>query len=429
VVVGNESTTFQQFTLAPGLDLYVAPTQKFKRTRVSLFVHDRLDPDRVALGALLPYVQKRGTRSHPTGQALERAAGALYDAQLSGGVFKFGDRQTLAYSLDLVSDRYVDEPVFQRGIQLLREMVLEPARENGGFVAAYVDQEKRFQIGRVKALVNDKIRYANFRCIEEMFKGQPFAQYELGTEEAIQQATPSKLWEHHQELLATRPIDIYVVGDVDPHKVRDEIAEAFVTSRGDVLALEPTEVSLGEGPERTVIQEEPMNQGWLVLGLRTDIRRSDPLRYGLQFFNGILGGFVHSKLFINVREKASLAYSAFSSYNANKGVILAYAGIDVNKYEQALEIIKKQIDDTRAGRFSEEEFEATLKGFETQYRMRLDTPDGRIYHHLGGRLEGCPESIDESLAKVAQVTRDDVIEAAQRVRLDMVYFLKGVSDR
>ncbi len=106
-----------------------------------------------------------------------------------------------------------------------------------------------------------------------------------------------------------------------------------------------------------------------------------------------------------MREKASLAYSAFSSYNANKGVILAYAGIDVNKYDQALEIIKKQIDDTGPGALRDEEFEATLKGFETQYRMRLDTPDGRIYHHLGGQLEGCPESIDESMAKVVASDR------------------------
>jgi len=170
-----------------------------------------------------------------------------------------------------------------------------------------------------------------------------------------------------------------------------------------------------------------MKQGWLVLGLRTDITRADPLRYGLQVFNGILGGFVHSKLFVNVREKASLAYTAFSSYNANKGLILAYAGIDVNKYQEALDIILRQIEDTARGRFSDEELDATRKGFQTQYRMRLDTVDGRILHHLGGELEGCPETIEESLVKVARVTREAVVEAAARTRLDTIYFLKGVS--
>ena len=420
-------TAFVHRSLAPGTDLYVLATRKFKRARVSVFVHDVLDPDRVALGALLPFVQKRGTKSHPTGMDLERAAGRLYDATISGGVHKFGDRQTISYSLEVASDRYVGEPVLNAGLALLREVIYEPVEVDGGFSPEYVEQEKRFQVGRVRALVNDKIRYANFRCVEEMFKGQPYAQYELGTEEAIERASAKALREHHRELLKTRPIDIYVVGDVDPERVYDQIAGAFAAGRGEVLELRPSEVGLGEGPERVVTQEEPMKQGWLVLGMRTDIRRSDPLRYGLQFFNGILGGFVHSKLFINVREKASLAYSAFSSYDANKGLILAYAGIDVNKYDQALEIIKRQIRDTAEGRFSDEEFDATLKGFETQYRMRLDSINGMILHHLGGKLEGCPESIDESLEKVAKVTKEDVIEAARRTRLDTVYFLKGVN--
>src|SRR5690554_3912475 len=97
----RESGTFTQFDLAQGMRLFVAPTAKFKRTKVNVFVHDQLDVDRVSLGGLLPYIQKRGTQNHPSGLALERAAGELYDASLSGAVHKIGDRQVLAYELDL----------------------------------------------------------------------------------------------------------------------------------------------------------------------------------------------------------------------------------------------------------------------------------------------------------------------------------------
>lgn len=423
----RDETAFVHERLAPGVDLYVLETSKFKRARVSLFVHDVLDPERVAAGALLPFVQKRGTRSHPTGQALERAAGKLYDATLAGGVHKFGDRQSLSYSLEVASDRYVNEPVLAQGLELLREMICEPATVDGGLSPEYVDQEKRFQIGRVRALVNDKIRYAIFRCVEEMFKGRPYALHELGTEEAIARLDAKTLAAHHRELLGTRPIDIYVVGDVEAARVREQVAAWFTGGRDQTLELQLSEVGLGEGDVSVVTQEEPMKQGWLVLGLRTDVRRSDPLRFGLQVFNGILGGFAHSKLFVNVREKASLAYSAYSYYDANKGLILAYAGIDVNKYDQALDIIRQQIQDTSEGRFSHEELDATIRGFVSQYRMRLDSMNGLILHHLGGKLEGCPESIEESLARVSKVTREDVIEAAKRIRLDTIYFLKGVS--
>lgn len=424
----QETSTFQEFTLAKGLRLLVAATPKFKRTRVSLVVHDRLDPDRASLGALLPFVQKRGTKSHPSGMALERAAGALYDADLSGSVYKVGDTQLLVYSLDIVSDRYVDRPIFRDGLDLLREMTLEPVQADGGLDPDYVQQEKRFQIGRLRALVNNKIAYARHRCVEEMFKGLPFAQHELGSEEGISQASPQSLYRHHQSLFSGRPVDVYVVGDVDPEEVRSAVAKSFTSIQGAESTVPKTQVSLGEGELRTVIEEENMNQGWLVLGLRTDVARCDPARYGMLFFNGILGGFVHSKLFVNVREKASLAYSASSSYNANKGLVLAGAGIDVKKYEQALEITRKQFEDTVAGKYTDEELEATRRALLSQYRLRLDSQDGRILYHAGGTVEGCPSTIEEALADIENTTRRDIAQAAERIRLDMIYFLKGVME-
>lgn len=421
-----ETSAFQEYEVAKGVRLLVAPTTKFKRTRVTVVVHDRLDPQKTSLGALLPFVQKRGTKSHPTGLALERAAGALYDAELSGAVHKVGDRQLLSYSLDVLTDRLAGEPVFEKGLQLLQEVVYHPAEGEGGLVSDYVEQEKRFQVGRLRSLVNNKPSYARHRCIEEMFRGEPFAEHELGTEDGIAAADPALLKSRHRELLSAHPIDVYVVGDVEVDRVRDLVQQAFGAERGEVVQLGPSKVDRGEGAERSVTDEEQMNQGWLVLGLKSDIDRCHPNRYGLLFFNGILGGFVHSKLFVNVREKASLAYAAASSLNANKGILLALAGIDVKKYDQALEIMKRQIEDTVKGAYTDEELEATRRALLTQYRMRLDSADARILFHAGGTVEGCPETIEESLAAIERVGRADIAAAGERLRLDTVYFLKGV---
>lgn len=421
------TSAFQEYELAKGVRLLVAPTTKFKRTRVTVVVHDRLDPKTTSLGALLPFVQKRGTKHHPTGLALERASGSLYDAELSGAVHKVGDRQLLAYSLDVLTDRLAGEPVLEKGLQLLKEVVYEPAVEGDGFVSEYVEQEKRFQVGRLRSLVNNKPAFARHRCIEEMFRGEPFAEHELGTEEGIAAADPVSLKNRHRELLATRPVDVYVVGDVDAGRVRDLVGGVFGADRRELVELGASKVERGEGPERPVVDEERMNQGWLVLGLKSDIGRCHPLRYGLLFLNGILGGFAHSKLFINVREKASLAYAAGSTLTANKGIVLAYAGIDVKKYDQALDITKRQIEDTVKGAYTDEELEATRRALITQYRLRLDSPDALILFHAGGTVEGCPEAIEESLAAIERVGREEIAAAGERLRLDTVYFLKGVA--
>ncbi len=420
-----ETSVFQEFPLATGMRLMVAPTQKFKRTRVMVILHDQLDAERASKGALLPFIQKRGTERYPSGMDLERAAGALYDADLSGGVYKVGDRQLITYSLDMVNDQYVDGELFGSGLDLLAEMLYRPVTEGDGLKEEYVEQEKRFQIGRLRALVNNKIALARHRCLEEMYQGQPFAQHELGSEEGIMAADARSLLDHHRLILNTRPMDVYIVGDVDPERAYEEVRKRFVGDRGALSTVETTRVNKGVGEPREVVQEERMNQGWLVLGLKTDIPRKDPDRYGMMFLNGVLGGFVHSKLFANVREKASLAYTASSSYDANKGLLMAIAGIDVNKYDQALEIMRKQIDDTVAGDFSDEVLEATRRGLRSQYRMRLDTADGRILFHAGGTAEGAPESIEEATAAIERIGREDIVRVGERLRLDMVFFLKG----
>ena len=58
-------------------------------------------------------------------------------------------------------------------------------------------------------------------------------------------------------------------------------------------------------------ERQNLNQGKLSMGFRTKTRYGDDDYYALMVYNGILGGGAHSKLFSNVREKASLAYYAF----------------------------------------------------------------------------------------------------------------------
>lgn len=57
---------------------------------------------------------------------------------------------------------------------------------------------------------------------------------------------------------------------------------------------------------KEVIDEEDVKQGKLNIGYRTSITYTDQDYPALQVFNGLFGGFSHSKLFINVREKPVL---------------------------------------------------------------------------------------------------------------------------
>ena len=89
-----------------------------------------------------------------------------------------------------------------------------------------------------------------------------------------------------------------------------------------------------------------VTQGKLIIGMDLDVDNED-LRYDIMIYNSIFGGSANSKLFQNVREKASLAYTASSSYYRFKNNIFINCGIEIQNYDKALEIIRKQIEDMK----------------------------------------------------------------------------------
>ena len=71
------------------------------------------------------------------------------------------------------------------------------------------------------------------------------------------------------------------------------------------------------------------------MGLRAYVQIRDDAYPAALLYNGILGGYPHSKLFINVREKESLAYYASSRFDGIKGSLMIQTGIEISNKEKA----------------------------------------------------------------------------------------------
>lgn len=418
--------SFHRTGLGPGMNFYVEPTRKFKRTTVSLFFHLPLEADRVSGNALLPAVLRRGTRSHPTTRDIEAALAGLYGATLFTDVVKVGDRHTLGFTLELPADRFTGEAgLLERGFEFLGELVARPLARNGGFDPEYVSQEQALQEKRIARLADNKPAYAAQRCVEEMFRGEPFGLYELGTVEGVRALGPRSLWRLHQEVLARSPVDIFVVGDVDADAVAELARRTFRWERGEAWQLPATAVYHQPDRARRVVEEQEMGQGWLFLGFRTNVAHADPDYHALMLYHRIVGGTTNSKLFLNVRERASLAYAANARLNPSKGLLLAFAGIDPARFEQALEIMEAQFEAMRRGDFTPEEVLAARESAATALRTVVDQPRRYVERTMRGIVDGRPDTPDEAIAGLERVDAGQITAVARKVRLDTVYFLKG----
>src|SRR6185437_1573167 len=122
------------------------------------------------------------------------------------------------------------------------------------------------------------------------------------------------------------------------------------------------------------------------MGCRTGVTYADDNYAALMMYNGVLGGFPHSKLFINVREKASLAYYAASRVESHKGILTVQSGIEIANYQKAVDIIRDQFDQMRQGKFTDLEISQTRAMLTNQLKERQDRALDLVDAHYHGMV-------------------------------------------
>jgi predicted Zn-dependent peptidase len=301
---------------------------------------------------------------------------------------------------------------------------MEPALEHNHFMEKYVEAEKLTVKHKIEAVINDKIRYAEERCMQEMCKNEPYRLFQLGSIEALQSLDAKSLYEKYMAWLQEAPIDIYVVGNTTLEEVSEYVTSAIQLKRDSntTYHLKTTQHEVKQ--VQTIIEKLDIKQGKLNMGLRTNVTYADELYSAILMYNGILGGYPHSKLFINVREKASLAYYASSRLDGHKGILAIRSGIEMENYEKASAIIQKQLEAMRQGDITELELSQTQAMIANQLREIHDSAFEMISYDYNGVLTGVERSVSELIEAIAKVNRQKITEVAQKVQLDTLYFLR-----
>ncbi|NIK75559.1 putative Zn-dependent peptidase [Paenibacillus castaneae] len=406
--------------------LHVLPTKRFKTFAISLFAGLTLEEATVTPVALIPFVLRRGTANTPETIAFREKLDDLYGAGFGFDVYKRGDSQIVQFRMDVINDKFVssNSSLLSESLQFLGDVLTNPLLENGGFNKKYVEAEKITLKKRLDAIVNDKIRYAAERCLEVMCADEPYRLHPLGRKEDIDAITPAALFEHYEQWLDNAALDLYVVGDTTLEEVTGLVTEAFRLKTGSPSPYSKPNIEHKVQEVKKVTERMEVSQGKLNLGLRIGVGYEDEEYPAALMYNGILGGYPHSKLFLNVREKESLAYYAASRLDGHKGLCTIQSGIEFANYERALAIIEEQLESMRQGKLSELELNQTKAMISNHLRELQDSAYEMIAYDFNSVLTGKQRSAQQLLEQVQAVTAEDIVKVADRVQLDTIYFLR-----
>lgn len=410
-----------------GYKLHLVKTEKYKTNTIVWKMKAPLTKDDVTLRALLPHVLQSSSNKYPTTTQLRSYLDELYGTTLYVDLAKKGEYQIMSFSIEVANEKFLSDPtpLLQKAMEFLAEILLKPNIQDNAFQSDTVEKEKKTLKQRIQSVFDDKMRYSNLRLVEEMFKGEPYSLHVNGQMEDVDSITAESLYQFYQRALMEDELDLYVIGDVDENEVEQISSSLFQFEQRT-----PKQIANYERKNiqsvNVVKEEQDIKQGKLNIGYRTNVVYGDSDYFALQVFNGIFGGFSHSKLFINVREKASLAYYAASRMESHKGIMMVMSGIDFNHYDQAVGIIKEQMEAMQKGDFTDQELAQTKAVIDNQLLETIDTSRGIVevlYHNVVSHVN---ISLDQWLEDMKTVTKEDIVAVANKIEMDTIYFLTGM---
>lgn len=412
-----------------GIKLHTIKTDKFKTNLIAVFITIPLERKNVTIDSMIPAVLRRGSVEFQTQEKIEKELEELYGASFDLGIEKIGDNHVLKFYLESISDEFLPqkENVTKRSIETLLNIIFNPVTENGRFSQEYVDSEKKNIKQIIESRIDNKSAYSLERTIEAMYKDNVYGLYKYGYTEDLNDMENQDIYNRYQEIISQGKIDIYVSGTFDTYQVEEQIIKKLqnINERKPKYIIN-NETTENKQKQKVQELEEKLDvsQGKLVLGL--DILKNEfDSRFAISMYNVILGESANSKLFQNVREKASLAYTAGSNYIRQKGNIIIRAGIEIENKEKALEIIKQQLEEMKQGKFSQDDIDNAKKYMINGIKTVEEGQDTEITYYIGQELSGLHTSLKEYQKKIETVTKEDIIEVANKVEINTIYFLRN----
>ena len=390
-------------------------TKKFKTNVYALYLTIPLTKENVTYNALIPTVLKRGCEKYNNQLEISKKLEEMYDATFGIGIAKVGNNEVLKFYIESLNNNYLpnNEDLSKTSIEMLINIVMKPYLINGKFDEDYVSQEKENLKKVIESRKDNKDTYATNRLLEEMFKEEPYGLYKFGNIEEIDNITSEKLYEKYKELIKNAEKHLYIVGDVENLNIQEyHIDEEEIKITKEFPIKEKLE-------EKIVKEQMDITQGKLVIGLNTPNEN----REIIALYNTILGKGANSKLFLNVREKEGLAYSAGSTYLKRNNAIIISTGIEVSKYNKAVEVIKKQLKDMQDGNITEKEIKDAKQFINAGLNLINESSENMIEYTFDKELYNEEMDIEKYRKSIEKITKEDIVEIAKQINIDTIYFL------
>lgn len=411
--------------------VYKINNDKFKSIYISYnFTMEVKENSVFSNNAVLGALMAKSSRKYQTQKEIEKYLNSLYGANYDVNVEKYGDLYNLEFRIEYINKKFLpgNEDLLENILNFLKEMIYNPA----DWTDENIKREKEFILERINERKDEKLKYGVQRAEELLCKDEPFGVFLYGDQDNVQNVDKDVLKKAYGELLKSC-VTVIISGNLEGY---DNIEETFneVFKNIEFSSKEVTDLIYNtkresDNKNEEVKEYQDTTQSVLSLGLRIKDCTIDDF-YALNLYNAILGTTPSSKLFQNVREKESLAYTVRSRYYRFKDIIVIFAGINKENYQKAVDVIKEQIEAIKKGEISKEEFESAKDSLMADLLEWKDSKIAMAKMKFANIIafKDADITVEEMRERMSKVTLEDVIRVANLVSVEKIFVLGGVEN-
>ncbi len=281
---------------------------------------------------------------------------------LAGNISGFAGKNTFGASLTIPSAN------FDPGLELFSDLV-----QNPGFPDSDVNRIRSLILASLKREQDQPRIMVTNMFLKTLFHNYPYRFDPLGTEAAVKKINRLRLLETYQRFAGPNNLVIAVSGDVNAEQVKARMAQLFGNWQTAPAAITapPPEPALLE-PRISETEREGMQAQIMMGWLGTTVSASD--QPGMDVFSEVLGG-MSGRLFLELREKKSLAYevSSFHMEGPELGYVGGYIGCAPEKKQEAIDGMKSEFEKMKSAQLSDEELSRARNGLIGGYEIDLQS--------------------------------------------------------
>jgi len=411
-----------------GYNLHIINTNKFKTITIKINLKRQIKKEEITIRRILTEILIQSSKKYPTRRLLEEKCEDLYGVSIGSTNFKSGNYDVISLSESFLNEKYTEIGMMKESFEFLFQILFNPNIKNEQFDTYSFDVSKRIIKDDIDSFGDYPNLYSNARLLEILDPNSPISYRNCGYSKDLKKINQKNIYQYYKDVLENDIMDIIIVGEVDKNEIKEMIEQKFSRVSNEICKKSHFVINNDIKKKPTIFKEKQnINQSRLLIGCNFEELTDFELRYVMNIYSYILGGSGDSLLFKTVREKNSLCYSISSTHSIVSGLLTISAGISAKNYDKTLKLILEAIEEMKNGTFDESEIEKAKAIYINSCIEITDSPDSIINTYLSREYLNS-DLIEEKIKKIKQVTKDMVINLANKIHINTIYMLEGSSN-